>query len=100
MIVFYHNYFNNQIILRGPTGPQGAQGLIGPTGSTRLTGDIGPTGATGTSDIIEMSIINTTLVNSILIIRNLARNTAALTITPLAGGTRPVSVHLVITQIQ
>jgi len=27
-------------------------------------------------------------------------NAAALTITPLAGGTRPVSAHLVITQIQ
>ena len=29
-----------------------------------------------------------------------AGNAAALTITPLAGGTRPVSAHLVITQIQ
>ena len=56
--------------------------------------------ATGTSDIIGMSIINTTSVNSILTVRNPAGNAAALTITPLAGGTRPVSAHLVITQIQ
>ena len=28
-----------------------------------------------------------------------AGNAAALTVTPLAGGTRPVSAHLVITQI-
>lgn len=35
----------------------------------------------------------------ILTVRNPAGNTAALTITPLAGGTRSVSAHLVITQI-
>ncbi|MBD0384680.1 collagen-like protein [Paenibacillus sp. WST5] len=34
-----------------------------------------------------------------LTVRNPAGNAAALTITPLAGGTRPVSAHLVITQI-
>ena len=56
--------------------------------------------ATGTSDIIGMSIITTTEINSILTVRNPARNSTALTITPLAGGTRPVSAHLVITQIQ
>ncbi len=56
--------------------------------------------ATGTSDIIGMSIVTTTAVNSILTVRNPAGNAAALTITPLAGGTRPVSAHLVITQIQ
>ncbi len=56
--------------------------------------------ATGTSDIIGMSIITTTSVNSILTVRNPAGNSTALTITPLAGGTRPVSAHLVITQIQ
>jgi len=32
--------------------------------------------------------------------RGPAGNAAALTITPLAGGTRPISAHLVITQIQ
>jgi len=56
--------------------------------------------ATGTSDIIGISIITTTEVNSILTVRNPAGNSTALTITPLAGGTRPVSAHLVITQIQ
>ena len=56
--------------------------------------------ATGTSDIIGMSVITTTEINSILIVRNPSGNSTALTITPLAGGTRPVSAHLVITQIQ
>ena len=56
--------------------------------------------ATGTSDIIGMSIVTTTEVNSILPVRNPAGNSTALTITPLAGGTRPVTAHLVITQIQ
>lgn len=37
--------------------------------------------------------------NAILTMRNPAGN-AALTITPLAGGTQPVSAHLVIMQIQ
>jgi len=36
----------------------------------------------------------------ILTVRNPAGTAAALTITPLAGGTRPVSAHLVIIQIQ
>ena len=40
-----------------------------------------------------------TSVNSILTVRNPAGNAAVLTITPLASGTRPVSAHLVITQI-
>ena len=56
--------------------------------------------ATGTSDIVGISMITTTEANSILTVRNPADNTTALTITPSAGGTRPVSAHLVITQIQ
>ena len=57
--------------------------------------------ATGTSDIIVgLSIITTTAVNSTLTVRNPAGNATALTFTPLAGGTRPVSAHLVITQLQ
>ena len=56
--------------------------------------------ANGTSDIIGMSIIITTEVNSILTVRNPAGNLTALTITPLASGTKPVSAHLVIMQIQ
>lgn len=55
--------------------------------------------ATGTSQIVEMAIVETTSVNSILTVRNPAGNSTALTITPLAGGTRPVSAHLVITRL-
>ena len=55
--------------------------------------------ATGTSDISGMYLVETTTVNSILTVRNPAGEAAALTITPLAGGTNPVSAHLVITQI-
>ena len=56
--------------------------------------------ATGTDQIIGLTIVTTTAINSILTVRNPAGNAAALTITPNAGGTRPVSAHLVITQIQ
>ncbi len=56
--------------------------------------------ATGTSEIVGMAIVQTTVVNSILTVRNPAGNSTALTVTPLAGGTRPVSAHLVITRIQ
>lgn len=47
-----------------------------------------------------MAIVETTTINSVLTVRNPAGNVAAFTITPLAGGTRPVSAHLVITQLQ
>lgn len=56
--------------------------------------------ATGTDQIVGMSIVETTSVNSVLTVRNPAGNSTVLTITPNAGGTRPVSAHLVITQIQ
>ena len=56
--------------------------------------------ATGVSQIIGMAIVETTSINSILTVRNPECTAAALTITPLAGGTRPVSAHLVITRIQ
>ncbi len=55
--------------------------------------------ATGAAQIVGMAIVTTTVINSVLTVRNPAGNAAALTITPLAGGTRPVSAHLVITQI-
>ena len=55
--------------------------------------------ATGTSQIVGMALVATTSVNSVLTVRNPAGNAAALTITPLAGGTRPVSAHLVILQL-
>ena len=55
--------------------------------------------ATGTSQIVGISIITTTSINSILTVRNPADNSAALTITPVAGGTEPVSAHLIITKL-
>ncbi len=56
--------------------------------------------ATETSPIVGLALVETTTINSILTVRNPASNPAALFITPLAGGTRPVSAHLVILQIQ
>ncbi|WP_258262841.1 hypothetical protein [Rossellomorea sp. SC111] len=56
--------------------------------------------ATGTSQIVGIAIVETTVVNSILTVRNPADNPTALTITPVAGGTEPVSAHLVITRLQ
>lgn len=56
--------------------------------------------ATGTSQIIGMAIVTTTSINSILTARNPADNATALTITPSAGGTQPVSAHLIIIQLQ
>ena len=56
--------------------------------------------ATGASQIVGMAIVETTVINSLLTVRNPEGTAAALTITPLAGGTRPVSAHLVITQLR
>ena len=56
--------------------------------------------AAGASQIVGMAIVETTVINSILTVRNPAGNAAALTITPVAGGPRPVSAHIVIIQIQ
>jgi len=47
-----------------------------------------------------MFLVETTTINSILTVRNPADNAAAFTITPTAGGTQPVSAHLVIIQLQ
>ena len=55
--------------------------------------------ATGTSQIIGMALITTTEEDTILTVRNPEDNASALTITPLAGGTQPVSAHLIITRI-
>ncbi|CAM3139557.1 collagen-like protein [Paenibacillus lupini] len=55
--------------------------------------------ATGTSQIVGMALVQTTVINSVLTVRNPAGNSTALTITPLAGGTRSDSAHLVIMQI-
>jgi len=56
--------------------------------------------AAGASQIVGMAIVETTVTDSVLTVRNPAGTAAALTITPLAGGTRPVSAHLIITQIE
>jgi hypothetical protein len=56
--------------------------------------------ATGTDQISGMALVTTTIVNSLLTVRNPAGNSTALTITPSAGGTKPISAHLVITQIR
>ena len=55
--------------------------------------------ATVTSQIVGNTMITTSIENSVLTVRNPAGNTTALTITPLAGGTKPVSAHLTIIQI-
>ena len=56
--------------------------------------------ATGTSQIVGMAIVETTITGSVLTVRNPDGTAAALTITPLAGGTRPVSAHLVIVRLR
>ncbi len=55
--------------------------------------------ATGTSQISGHVLITTTVIDSVLSVRNPTGNSTALTITPLAGGTRPVSATLVIKRI-
>ncbi len=56
--------------------------------------------ASGVSQIIGISYLTTTTVNSILEVINPPGNSPALIITPLAGGTDPVSAHLTIVRIQ
>lgn len=53
-----------------------------------------------TAQIVGMAIVETTEANTILTVRNPEGTADALTITPNAGGTRPVSAHLVIIQLQ
>ena len=55
--------------------------------------------ATGTSQIIGVSLIQTTETNSILSINNPLGNLTALTITTIAGGTDSVSAHLIIKRV-
>ncbi len=56
--------------------------------------------ATGTTQIIGMQLVTTTVVNSIITVQNPAANPTALIITPNAGGTQPDSAHLVIMRIR
>ena len=81
------------------TGPQGETGqllltLNGADLEYTVSGR-----ATGTDQIIGIALVETTEINSVLTVRNPSGKASALTITPLAGGTRSVSAHLVITQI-
>jgi len=55
--------------------------------------------ATGVSQIVGMAIVETTVTDSVLTVRNPEGTASALTITPLAGGTRPVSAQLVILRL-
>jgi len=55
---------------------------------------------TGTSQIVGKAIVTTTTAESVLTVRNPEGNTEALTLTPLAGGNRAVSAHLIIMQIE
>jgi collagen triple helix repeat protein len=55
--------------------------------------------ATGTSAIVGQSLVTTTLADSEIAIEN-ASSSSALTITPNAGGTSPVSASLIIQQLQ
>lgn len=56
--------------------------------------------ATGTSQLVGIALVSTLTADAVLSVRNPAGNATALTITPLAGGTTPVSAHLVITQLR
>ena len=56
--------------------------------------------ATGTSQIIETALIETTVENSIVTVRNPAGNLSALTISPNAGGARSASASLLIELVQ
>ena len=55
--------------------------------------------ATGTSQLVGMNLIRTTVANSVLSIRNPAGESTALTLTPLAGGVKPTSAHLVLMKL-
>ncbi|HXH80627.1 hypothetical protein [Nocardioides sp.] len=54
---------------------------------------------TGSTTISGDSLVETTVVDSVLTIRNPAENSTALSITPFAGGSRPVASTLIIEQL-
>ncbi len=56
--------------------------------------------ATGTSQIVGVCLVQTTLLDSLLSIHNPLGSAIALTITPLAGGVDSVSAHLVIKHVK
>ena len=74
-------------------------GLDSTTGATELPYTVVGR-ATGTSQIVGTCLVTTTVPGSTLTVRNPAGNSTALTITPVAGGTLPVSAHLVIVRLE
>lgn len=54
---------------------------------------------TGTSEIAAETLVTTTAINSTLTVRNPAGNSARLTVSPLAGGTRPSAASLTIGEL-
>lgn len=81
------------------------QASIGEPGQLMLrlnTIELAPTvagRATGTSQIMNSVLITTVIPNSVLEVINPSGNPTALTLTPIAGGTHPVSAHLVIKRL-
>lgn len=66
---------------------------------TDLPYTVAGTSVTGTSQIVVMAMVETTAANAVLTVRNPDGTGNPLVLTPGAGGTRPVSAHLVITQL-
>lgn len=56
--------------------------------------------AGGGSQIVGFALVETTAANAVLTVRNPEGTADALTLSPSAGGTRPVSAQLIITQLQ
>ena len=54
----------------------------------------------GTSQIVGIALVTTTVPNSFLSVINDVGNTATLTVRGYAGGSQPVSAHLVITRLR
>ncbi len=54
----------------------------------------------GASQIVGMALVETTVADSVLTVRNPEGTGGPLTLTPTAGGTEPVSAQLIITQLQ
>ena len=56
--------------------------------------------ASGDSQIVGTALVETTAADSVLTVRNPEGAANAITLTPTAGGTEPVSAQLIITQLQ
>lgn len=55
--------------------------------------------AVGTTQIVGHTLVETTIANTVLTLGNPGGNSPALTITPIAGGTKPVSATLLIKRL-